>query len=114
MSNTMMNVDVAHPPRSQETVETELSSILRLARAQPSIRALKIIHGYGSSGKGGSTKKVVLNWIYRNRKRIGEVIPGEEYSRLDVRVQDLWTDAELPDDPDLGKTNPGITILRIR
>lgn len=112
--DSLITIDVAHPPLSQALVEDELDRLLQQALRGSTVRALKIIHGYGRSGKGGSTKQVILNWAYRNRQRIREVIQGEEYSRFDLRVQDLWAPEGYPDDPDLDGTNRGITIVRIR
>ena len=109
-SSRIQVLDVAHPPRSQESVEEALDAVLR--RGSP--RAVKVIHGYGSSGKGGSTRLVVRNWAYVHRKKIRSTIPGEEYSRFDPRVQELCGLEGFPDDPDLDASNPGITVLHLR
>lgn len=78
------------------------------------IRVLKVIHGYGSSGKGG-TLCIGLRKSFSLRKKeriIKDFIPGEDYSIFDnVTAQLLEAEPELRGDPDLNAMNEGITIL---
>ena len=48
---------------------------------EPGIKALTLIHGYGSSGTGGAIKTAVRQQLalLRQQGRIKEVIPGEEF-----------------------------------
>lgn len=77
-------------------------------------RVLKIIHGYGSSGKGG-TLRLGLRKSFRLRKKEGvikEFIAGEDFSIFHQTTLDLLeTVPELRADPDLGATNEGVTII---
>lgn len=81
------------------------------------VRALKIIHGYGSSGKGGKLC-VGLRKSFALRKKEGVIkdfIPGEDFSIFDGRVLELLeVVSELRGDPDLNATNEGITIVWLK
>jgi hypothetical protein len=78
------------------------------------VRVLKVIHGYGSSGKGG-TLCIGLRKSFRLRKKEGVIkdfIAGEDFSIFNQTALDLLEAVpELRADPDLGATNEGITIL---
>ena len=80
-------------------------------------RVLKIIHGYGSSGKGGALC-IGLRKSFGLRKKEGVIrdfITGEAFSIFDDRVLALLDAVpELRGDPDLGATNGGVTILWLK
>ena len=71
-------------------------------------RVLKVIHGYGSSGKGG-TLCVGLRKSFALRRKEGiikEFIRGEDFSIFNPVVLNLLEAApELRGDPDLNATN---------
>jgi hypothetical protein len=108
----MRVIDVAHPPRHPDRVEEDLGAALAEARNAPGLRVLKIIHGYGSSGSGGSTKEVVRNWLFR-RKTLRAVIEGERYGLLDPDTQEMRRELKGEADPDLDAANRGITVVWI-
>lgn len=107
-------IDVAHPPRRPGDVEDELLHALSEVRNSDSLRILKIIHGYGKSGKGGGTKEVVRNWAFRNRARLKSIINGEEYSLYDASTQEMRQQVGGYSDPDLGAANPGVTVVWVK
>lgn len=78
------------------------------------VRVLKVIHGYGSSGKGGALC-VGLRKSFKLRKKEGvirEYIPGEDFSIFNGTVLSLLDAVpSLRGDPDLGATNEGVTLL---
>ena len=78
------------------------------------IKVLKIIHGYGSTGKGG-TLNIGLRKSFKLRKKenvIRDFIPGEDFSIFNQRTLELVNDIpEIRGDPDLNATNEGVTIL---
>ena len=78
------------------------------------VRVLKVIHGYGSSGKGGALG-VGLRKSFRLRKKEGVIkqfIAGEDFSIFNDAVLALLEAVpELRGDPDLNATNEGITVL---
>jgi len=80
-------------------------------------RVLKLIHGYGSSGKGGALY-VGLRKSFELRKKEGVIkdfIAGEDFSIFNETVLDLLEAVpELRGDPDLGATNEGVTIVWLK
>jgi len=112
--SVLLTIDVAHPPRNAGRVESELLEAWSRVRNSGTLRLLKIIHGHGSSGRGGSTKVVVRNWTFRNRGRFKAVIEGELYSRFDVNVQEMRLELGLFDDSDIENGNPGITLIWVK
>ena len=80
-------------------------------------RVLKVIHGYGSSGKGGALC-VGLRKSFGLRKKEGVIknfIAGEDFSIFNTTVLALLEAVpELRGDPDLGATNEGVTILWLK
>jgi len=80
-------------------------------------RVLKVIHGYGSSGKGGALC-VGLRKSFRLRKKEGVVkdfIAGEDFTIFNDTVLTLLEAVpELRGDPDLGATNEGVTIVWLK
>jgi hypothetical protein len=80
-------------------------------------QALKVIHGYGSSGHGGALR-VGLRKSFRLRKKEGAIrdfIPGENFSIFNPNALDLLEAVpELRGDPDLEAGNEGVTILWLR
>jgi hypothetical protein len=80
-------------------------------------RVLKVIHGYGSSGKGG-TLCVGLRKSFGLRKKEGGIkdfIAGEDFSIFNETPRDrLEAVPKLRGDPDLGATNEGVTIIWLK
>jgi hypothetical protein len=80
-------------------------------------RVLKVIHGYGSSGKGG-TLYIGLRKSFGLRKKeavIKDFVAGEDFTIFNATVLDLLEAVpELRGDPDLGATNEGGTILWLK
>jgi hypothetical protein len=111
MNIPFLAVDVAHPARAQDDVEAELLDALARVRSSRDVRLLKIVHGYGASGRGGTTKTVVQNWLHRRRKEVRKILPGETYDLLDPDTQMLRSEVGQYPDPDLGNANRGITIV---
>ncbi len=110
----MFTIDVAHPPRSADVVEHELLEAWNRVRNSSALRILKIIHGHGSTGRGGSTRLVARNWAFRNRARFNAVIEGEAYDISDDQTVAMRRAVGQYPDPDLGEANPGITIVWIK
>jgi hypothetical protein len=78
------------------------------------VRVLKIIHGYGSTGKGG-TLNFGLRKSFALRKKEGVIrnfIAGEDFSIFNPTVLALLEAVPaLRGDPDLNATNEGVTFL---
>jgi len=113
-SHYMQTIDVAHPRRQPKQVEEELDAVLSKVRSHSALRAVKVIHGYGSSGKGGATKETVKNWAYQRRRHLRATIAGESYDLFNDDTQEMRGECGQMDDPDLGAANPGVTVLWVR
>lgn len=89
---------------------------IKRAKSQ-NIRALKIIHGYGSSGQGGALC-IGLRKSFRLRKKenvIKDFVAGEDFSIFNQTTLALLEAVpELRSDPDLNQTNEGVSILWLK
>jgi hypothetical protein len=102
-------------PTLEEARKLIIDEIKRARRE--GVRVLKVIHGYGSSGKGGALC-VGLRKSFGLRKKEGVIkdfIAGEDFSIFNQTVLALLeTVPELRSDPDLSATNEGVTILWLK
>jgi hypothetical protein len=78
--------------------------------------ALKIIHGYGSSGTGGRLRIEIRKYLNSQKKKgaILDFITGEEFSIFNmaaIRVMDRCE--SLRKDRDLNRSNNGITLIQL-
>ncbi|GBE29973.1 smr domain protein [bacterium BMS3Bbin04] len=83
---------------------------------QAKIRVIKLIHGYGSSGKGGVLRQKLRHSL-RKMEKAGEVehvMIGEEFH---LESEDgrffLKRYPELTSDSDYNHNNPGITLIAL-
>lgn len=103
----------------EEGYPTISTGMLRLEHALSAARAdgiglLKLIHGYGSSGRGGALRDEVRRALAVRQAR-GEIrgfIAGENFRPSDV---DSWAlvrrEKQLRQDRDFGVGNRGITLV---
>ena len=103
----------------EEGMPTVNEALLRLDRElvlarQQGYAMLKIIHGYGSSGVGG-TLRIEIQKSLRQRvsnSQIRDFIPGEGWR---VSNESAWalvkSRPELKQDADFGRANLGISII---
>jgi hypothetical protein len=97
-------------------VATALARLSRELAAATSagVQVLTIIHGYGSSGKGGVIREEcrrTLDYL-ASSGRIAGLIPGEEFHRKAGPTKALLRRyPNLAADGNLGRNNPGITIV---
>ena len=102
-------------PTLDEARRRVLDEIKRAKRE--GVRVLKVIHGYGSSGKGG-TLCHGLRKSFGLRKKEGvirEHFAGEDFSIFNQQVLDLLEAVPaLRGDPDLNATNEGVTVLWLK
>ena len=84
---------------------------------QAGVRVLKIIHGYGSSGRGG-TLCVGLRKSMVLRKKEGVIrdyVAGEDFTIFNpVTLSLLEAVPDVRNDPDLGATNEGVTVVWLK
>jgi hypothetical protein len=110
----IFNVEVGLPTLD-EARRLVIEEIKRAKRE--SARVLKVIHGYGSSGKGGAIC-VGLRKSFGLRKKEGVIkdfVAGEDFSIFNDTVLALLEAVpELRGDPDLGAINEGVTLLWLK
>ena len=110
----MKTVNIAHPPLSGAAAEQLLDESLRSVRGSSSLRILKIIHGYGSTGKGGTLRTIVRNWCYKRGAQVRSVLPGEDASPFDERAREIAAECGISASDDLGPANDGTTIVWVK
>jgi|ERR1700760_3595464 len=99
-------------PRAEQA-RLRMQHELELARGQ-GIVAVKLIHGYGSSGTGGVLRNELQNELRRasSARSITCFIAGEEWSISDETTWSLLKKyPEWKQDSDLGRRNKGISIV---
>ena len=106
-----VNLEADFP--SVDDARRQLAQTLRAAKSGR-LRALKIIHGYGSSGVGGKLCHALRRSLALRKKEgvIRDYIPGERFSIFQPATLDaLQQYPELSGDCDLERSNEGITIV---
>ncbi len=76
--------------------------------------ALKIIHGYGSTGTGGKIRTKTRRYLDEQKRKgiIRDYITGEDFSIFDpATLKAFQSCAELRRDSDLERHNNGVTIV---
>ena len=90
-------------------LEAELAAARKTGRP-----ALKLIHGYGSTGRGGRLRTETRKYL-ENEKRLGHIcdyIPGERFSIFDEATRRAFQRCgSLRRDDDLERANNGVTIV---
>jgi hypothetical protein len=106
----ILNIE-AGMPRVEEARRILLAE-LKQAK-QSGVAAVKIIHGYGSTGKGGALRGALRASLLRRKKEglVTRVIFGEKWSVFedDARYA-IEHCPDLRSDRDLNHSNEGITI----
>ena len=77
-------------------------------------KALKLIHGYGSSGRGGVIRRDVQSTLsaYKRSGRIREYVPGERFSPFYPEARVLLDGCPaLARDRDYAASNHGVTLV---
>lgn len=96
-----------------EQAVKRLETEIRVSRLQ-GIRVLSLIHGYGSSGRGGAIREAVrarLTFL-EQQQRVESVIPGEEFEGRSNRGKQLLRRYPfLRRHHDLNRANPGVTLV---
>jgi hypothetical protein len=96
-----------------EEARLRMQHELHVAREQ-GYRAVKLIHGYGSSGVGGSLRIELQKDLQRlaGSGDIRSFISGEDWRISDEKTWELLNRyPEWKRDSDLGKNNKGISIV---
>ncbi len=75
---------------------------------------IKIIHGYGSTGKGGKIRTATRSYLAGQKRQglIRDFIPGEDFSIFNAATRDAFLLCdELRRDSDLEQHNNGVTLV---
>lgn len=86
------------------------------ASKKEGVIALKVLHGYGSHGKGGVIAQAVRKQlaIWKRGGLIENYFGGDKWDMFDKDTQNILSlDKSIYNDEDLGHSNPGITIIQI-
>lgn len=76
--------------------------------------AIKFIHGYGSSGKGGRIRTEVRRYLEEQKRKgmIRDYIPGENLSIFDEATRQAFVYCDdLRRDSDMERHNNGVTVV---
>ncbi len=106
----IINLEAGMP--TIEQAQIRLLSEIRRARAERAA-AVKIIHGYGSSGVGGKLRLAMRKYLGQLRQsgKVGCYVAGEDWSIFHPEARELLNGCpELKRDHDLERGNPGVTI----
>ena len=98
---------------SVEQARARLHGEIRSAQ-QSGVKVLKLVHGYGSTGKGGDLRIALQSTLRQMAatREIRDCIYGENWRKSDERSWELLKRMpELKTDSDLGKGNKGITVV---
>ena len=102
-------------PRAEEARRRLAAELQR--GASGGVAVLKLVHGYGSTGKGGRIRGTLRTElaVLRTAGRIGVVVAGEAFSVFDADTRALLDRyPALRNDPDLERGNAGVTFVEIR
>jgi hypothetical protein len=106
----ILNIE-AGLPTVEQARQILISELTQAKRS--GLSAVKVIHGYGSTGKGGALRGALRNSLLRRKKEglVTRVIFGEKWSVFedDARYA-IERCLELRSDRDLNRSNEGITI----
>lgn len=112
-------IRIANLEDDRPTVAQALSRLqleLRLAKKQ-GVWALKLIHGFGSTGNGGKIRIAVRRELEDMHKhhRIAFFIPGEKLTIFEADTRALLQICpEFRRDHDIDRHNNGITVVVLR
>ena len=113
MAANMVTVNLEQGMPTLDQAKQRLIAELGRARATGA-KAVKLIHGYGSSGVGGKLRIGIRQFLASKKRQnaIRLFIAGEDWDifHADSR-QLLEVCPDLSRDRDLGQGNPGITLV---
>lgn len=114
MKYRVLNIEMDLP--TLDEARRQMAEEIRRSKKE-GVRVLKVIHGYGSSGKGGALG-VGLRKSFGLRKQEGiikDFVPGESFSIFNpITLGMLEMVPELRNDPDLEQANLGMTLLWLK
>ena len=117
MTSRVKVLDIKSDFLSYEEALSKILIELEALHFNKTIKVLEVVHGYGSSGKGGTIKKQlhILLPILKKQNKILDFIPNEKFSCKNEKYI-LFTKLypELILDKNLNNLNPGITLIFLK
>ncbi|MCL2567963.1 MAG: hypothetical protein FWE12_00790 [Oscillospiraceae bacterium] len=113
MGGYLKEVNIKEDLPTAKTAVGRVSSHLQTGRTLGA-GAVKIIHGYGSTGTGGKIRNSVRQHLEEQKKlgRIRDFIPGEQFSIFHEGTRLAFARCpELRQDRDLERHNNGMTVV---
>ena len=113
MAASLMTINLEEGMPTVAQAQTRLIGELGRSRAAGA-KAVKLIHGYGSTGVGGKLRIGVRQFlsVKKRQNKIKAFVSGEEWDIFDEESRRLLADCpDLAKDRDLGRGNPGITMV---
>ena len=96
-----------------EEARKRLLAELASARAK-GFTAIKLIHGYGSTGQGGALRDALRRSLTLRRKegKLRSWVAGERWDPFEEVAREMMDVCpELARDQDLGRGNEGVTVV---
>ena len=112
----LMAIPELNIKRDHPTVEVARERLIQeIARAKKSgVTIVKVIHGYGSTGVGGTLREEMreqLSAMLKSRA-VKQVLPGEDFNMFNRATADLTGRyPELLNDDAYNRSNKGITLV---
>jgi len=113
MSAIMMTINLEDGMPTVEQAQRRLTGELGRARGSGA-KAVKLIHGYGSTGVGGKLRIGIRQFLGAKKRQntIKAFVSGEEWDIFNEESRRLLEACpDLSRDRDLGRGNPGITLV---
>ncbi len=113
MKYMILNFESERPTVDEALAKLEIE--IELCKKQ-GITVLKVIHGYGSSGKGGAIKKALKTWLVlkKRQKLFKDFVKGEEWNSLSAKAEEIKRICpDIIGDIELYHANAGITLIII-
>jgi hypothetical protein len=111
MATAVINIEKGRPKVEAALfkLKLELSTLRRIG-----VKTVKIIHGYGSSGQGGTIRLATHEYLCEQlkKKNIKAFCPGEIFGPFENAGREIVEIAPaLHKDPDWGRQNDGVTVV---
>jgi hypothetical protein len=113
MRSKVKRIDIKEGMPPVDVAMFYLQTEMNLSKKE-GFKVLKVVHGYGSHGKGGSIKLAVRQFLKEAKRKgvITDYVPGEGWSSNKVLKMGLLEDApELLLNLDGESYNLGVTII---
>jgi len=110
---SLMTVDIKSDMPTVDDAIKRITYNIRNSKPR-GVAAVKIIHGYGSTGKGGLIRTEARKYLENQKKRgfIKDYIKGENFSIFDEGARKAIAACDaLRRDSDIERHNNGITIV---